>query len=173
MSFLIDISDVCNVTDAEKSFQGSLSLKPIEMGDRQIDLPQAVAVAGTVRNVGNGILVSGEIDVKLWLGCSRCLSKYDTDVAVRFKELFLFGDEQKETGRELLSVKGNMIDLGSVIEQLIASEIPFKPLCRSDCAGICAVCGRNKNKFPHDCQEGSIDIRMAKLKDYFKKSQEG
>lgn len=175
MPFIIDISDIREEIDAEKSFQGALKLKPIQMGERLIDILKAVEVAGVVRNVRDGIIVEGEVGVDLRLECSRCLESYDTHITGRLEELFTWRVDQDEGDEymELFPIVGNKIDLEPAIDQLIASDIPFKPLCRADCAGICSVCGRNKNIFPHDCQEGAVDIRMAKLKDYFKKNQEG
>jgi len=177
MPFIIDISDIRDEIDGEKSFQGALKLKPIKMGERLIKLPREVQVTGVARNVKNGIMVEGDIDTELRLECSRCLEEYEAHITGRLEEFFSWGRERdesaEETEAEIFPIIGNKLDLEAAINQLIASEIPFKALCRADCAGICPICGKNKNLFPHSCREGAVDIRMAKLKDYFKKSQEG
>jgi uncharacterized protein len=44
--------------------------------------------------------------------------------------------------------------------------MPNQPLCREDCAGLCAVCGESLNDAdPEAHRHGGADPRMAKLKD--------
>jgi uncharacterized protein len=45
----------------------------------------------------------------------------------------------------------------------LALELPDKILCRADCAGLCAVCGRNLNDEPHTHDEAELDPRWAAL----------
>jgi len=39
---------------------------------------------------------------------------------------------------------------------------PLAPLCRPDCKGLCAVCGRDLNLEPHT-HEGTTDERWSTL----------
>jgi uncharacterized protein len=41
--------------------------------------------------------------------------------------------------------------------------LPDQILCRSDCAGLCAVCGRDLNVEPHEHADGEPDPRWAAL----------
>jgi len=45
----------------------------------------------------------------------------------------------------------------------IALALPDKILCRSDCAGLCPMCGKNLNDEPHEHDEHEADPRWAAL----------
>ena len=47
--------------------------------------------------------------------------------------------------------------------ELVLLELPDAPLCRDDCAGICAVCGVDRNVEPCDCDDTVRDERWAVL----------
>lgn len=174
MSLFIDISDILEHPGAEKDLWAETDLKSAEIGERNIEFIQPIVIKGSLRNVSRGILAVGDFTTVVRLECSRCLDRYELRVNGELEELFVFRPEgEADEEKDVFPIRGNKIDLEPVLYQLVISEIPFKPVCRPDCGGICPTCGKNKNKFPHVCQEEVVDIRMSKLKDYFKKSKEG
>jgi uncharacterized protein len=46
----------------------------------------------------------------------------------------------------------------------VVLDLPFQPLCREDCQGLCAVCGANLNVDPEHSHEASLDPRWEKLR---------
>ena len=55
------------------------------------------------------------------------------------------------------------LDLSGWARDLIGLSLPDKILCRTDCAGLCPVCGKDLNKEPHDHGEAEPDSRWAPL----------
>jgi uncharacterized protein len=54
------------------------------------------------------------------------------------------------------------IEPGQMIRDVVGVQMPFSPLCRPDCRGLCEVCGGNRNlgECPgHD----EVDTRFAVL----------
>ena len=45
----------------------------------------------------------------------------------------------------------NTIELLPLIQTALLLELPYLPLCREDCAGICPDCGTNLNEGTCDC----------------------
>jgi uncharacterized protein len=43
-------------------------------------------------------------------------------------------------------------------------DLPFQPLCRDDCAGLCVECGANLNENPNHRHESDLDPRWAALR---------
>ena len=43
-------------------------------------------------------------------------------------------------------VKEGCVDVNEEVRQLILLEMPSKPVCSSDCLGICKICGRRNKK---------------------------
>ncbi len=57
---------------------------------------------------------------------------------------------------------GGVIDLEPLIREQFVLVIPFAPLCKDDCLGLCAQCGTDKNVAPCECGK-PIDPRFAAL----------
>jgi len=57
-----------------------------------------------------------------------------------------------------------MIDLQPFIYDQVVLAIPMQPLCRPECAGLCPVCGSNRNEVSCTCEVAEIDPRFALLK---------
>ena len=60
--------------------------------------------------------------------------------------------------------RDDQIDLGQLIHEQFQLALPMKPLCRSDCRGLCAVCGGNLNTAVCACAVAQNDPRFAVLK---------
>jgi uncharacterized protein len=57
----------------------------------------------------------------------------------------------------------HILDLTEAIRQYIITAMPMKPLCKEDCAGLCATCGKDLNKVKCSCTQEEIDPRWAEL----------
>jgi len=59
-----------------------------------------------------------------------------------------FGDDQlMAEGKDLdiTYLSSNYIDLSEILSEQLQLQIPFQPLCREDCKGICPQCGADQN----------------------------
>jgi uncharacterized protein len=130
-------------------------------------------VKGTVNLVrtDRGILVTGELHTEVELTCSRCLGRYVTPLTVQFEEEYI-PTIDVNSGLPLPAPEEptlftidehHIIDLDEAVRQYALLAMPMKPLCREDCAGICAECGQNLNEGPCGCPERNMDPRWAAL----------
>ena len=113
-----------------------------------------------LRVSGKAIHVQGRVDTVLDLQCCRCLENFpfpltsqiditlfpETDIDQQEEEIEL-GSEDLKTG--LFS--GDEVDLCGVIREQIVLGIPYKPLCRQECRGLCSQCGANLNEGECGC----------------------
>ena len=58
----------------------------------------------------------------------------------------------------------DQIDLNELMREQFYLALPMKPLCRDECKGLCAVCGKNLNRETCDCKREWDDPRMAALR---------
>ena len=115
-----------------------------------------------LEGVGDGVLASGVAVVQLRGECARCLTEIEAEATVDLQELFLFpGTDPDDV--EASRVEGELIDLEDVLRDAVVLELPFIPLCREDCAGLCQQCGANLNDDPGHDHAGSADPRWAGL----------
>ena len=108
------------------------------------------------------------------LPCSRCLESVRDQFAVTIRVVYLPPSSQaaaESTERldttdelDLYIHDGFMIDLQPFIYDQVMLAIPMQPLCGPDCAGLCQLCGGNKNEAPCTCQVEEINPRFALLK---------
>ena len=106
-----------------------------------------------------GLLVTVEAKAKREVICSRCLAGVLAEVDVRFEEEYVpLADA--ETGARIYLHEDDeafpidlefWLDLREGLRQYILMSEP-RPLCRDDCAGLCAHCGADLNAGPCECQ---------------------
>ena len=135
------------------------------------DVP--VLVEAEVESVVEGLLVSGTVRATAVVRCVRCLRDLDHEVEVEVRELFVLhpGDDEDE-GYAVLA--GDRLPLDTMARDALVLGFPAFPLCRPDCAGLCPVCGADRNTV--DCGHGgteTIDPRWAGLADLRLSTPEG
>ena len=130
-------------------------------------------VQGRVRlmRTDRGILVKGVLDTGVELACSRCLSLFQCPLTLNIEEeYFPTTDVVSGVSLPLPEEPGcftidehHVLDLTEAIRQCALLDIPMKPLCRKDCAGLCPNCGHNLNRGPCNCPPQGVDPRWSEL----------
>jgi uncharacterized protein len=132
-----------------------------------------VALEAEVRKDAEKVRLVGRVEGTMELACSRCVEPFEVPVSTSFDLLFLpagaqvSANEDRELGEEDTGVSfyhRDVLDLGEVIREQFYLALPMKPLCREDCAGLCPVCGINKNREACSCESTWVDPRMEPLR---------
>lgn len=106
-----------------------------------------------VENQGDRLLVAGNIETSVELECVRCLVSFPYNVQVSFRETFVEGEISSaseevalnEEGLDTFYFQGDSLDLSDLIRDHILLSLPWLPLCKQDCCGLCQSCGANLN----------------------------
>ena len=139
-----------------------LELEPFEFGgQRYIAVPERVPAELVVSRASTGTLLELRLRARLHGPCQRCLA----DAVV---ERSVWGREYQATNPasdELRSqyVDDDLVDLSTWARDAVALALPDRILCRDDCAGLCAICGKDLNVEPHEHEEVRVDPRWAAL----------
>jgi len=118
-----------------------------------------------VESVSEGVLVTGTVIGPTVGECARCLTEVSGRVQVGLTELFAYPDSTTEATTEedeVGHIVDDTIDLEQAIIDAVALDLPFAPVCRPDCPGLCPECGIPLAAEPghhHD----RIDPRWAEL----------
>jgi DUF177 domain-containing protein len=114
-----------------------------------------------LENVVEGLLVSGPLSGVMTLSCARCLKPFDWGFTLEVHELFVAG----ATGQDdEYPVEDGSIDLEPMIRDAVLLAMPFAPLCRADCLGLCERCGGDRNLGECSCP-AQVDPRWSPLLD--------
>ena len=115
-----------------------------------------------LESVIEGVLVTGSATAQLRGECVRCLTEVSDELVVDLQELYVHPESEaveEEAGR----LEGDLIDLEPLLRDAVVLDLPFQPLCREDCLGLCAECCANLNAHPEHGHDAPIDPRWEKL----------
>jgi len=145
---------------------------PEELGSDIVAVPAGSPVGLTVRleAVSEGVLVSGTVVATASGACVRCLDPVTLPVEGDFQELFVYADRaahHHEVGADadedqVRRLVDDLIDLEPVLRDTVVPALPFQPVCRADCPGLCSECGAALADDP-DHRHDRIDPRWASL----------
>jgi uncharacterized protein len=145
---------------------------PEDLGTDVIAIPAGSPIELELRleSVVEGVLVSGSAHSWATGACVRCLEPATTEVAVHFQELFAYPDRaahHHEVGvdsddDDVYELVDDLIDLETVLRDTVVPSLPFQPVCRADCPGLCSECGALLAQDP-DHHHDVTDARWAVL----------
>jgi uncharacterized protein len=110
------------------------------------------------------IWVEGEVRTALSAECVRCLDTFHLPVRIRLEELFSLTLGAYASDPVYVVAADGTIDLTLPLREHILLAQPIQPICRPDCKGLCSTCGKNLNEGPCECDDESIDPRLAALR---------
>ncbi len=152
---------------------------PVESLNREelVGLGQ-IACRGQIRAVSAGFLLEANLSYQQTLACVRCLEPIDEPVDARVELIIAVrasppavGElELSETDLYTLYVDEEQLDTRPMLLEQVQLNIPMRAICREDCAGLCRVCGLNRNHGSCDCDDGPTDPRWEALRQWSRKN---
>jgi uncharacterized protein len=119
------------------------------------------------------IQAQGRIKTAISIDCVRCLEPFELKINSRF-DIILFPREmvdQRSTALddedlEYIFYENDQIDVEKILVEQVNLFIPFKPVCKGECRGICPSCGSNLNRgaCPCDLAKNEIKFLFEKVK---------
>lgn len=109
-----------------------------------------------------GISVNFEVNFIADLCCVRCLETFTGEFNEHRHLDYIEGNdpfmkvekmELKPSDIDKIYYTGSFIDISIGIRETIILAIPVAPLCKTNCFGLCPVCGKNLNKRKCKCQK--------------------
>ena len=133
---------------------------------------------------GDTIFVQGAIKGAIAIACSRCVAPMAITFDERVRVTFVpaapaaaddgakpgaQGAADEDDGVELSADEldvfpydGEIVDLAPLVREQFVLAVPFAPLCKDDCAGLCPQCGVDRNLSTCACTRPA-DPRFAAL----------
>ena len=112
-----------------------------------------------------GVLVSGTARGRLAGECIRCLGDVEQELTVDLQDLYVYPDRSDDVDEEadVREIEDEMIDLEPALRDAVVLALPFKPLCRDDCPGLCSECGARLADDPEHHHGEAVDQRWTAL----------
>jgi uncharacterized protein len=125
-------------------------------------IPTKVRAQVTLFKSGREVVAHGMLTGGLETGCARCTAPTRPVLDASFHLSFVPVSEDSEAPpgaeREILEGEAEtvgyideQIELEPVLREQLILALPYAPLCREDCKGLCARCGQDLNEGPCSC----------------------
>jgi uncharacterized protein len=138
--------------------------------------PVRVALELWVRPERRYVRASGSYRADARAECDRCLKPVRESVGGEFDLLYRLpdvavtragrGDESELRGEDLSveDLEAPVLDTLDVAREQVELASPIQTLCSERCAGLCPMCGADRNRGPCGCSESEPDPRWEGLK---------
>jgi uncharacterized protein len=124
------------------------------------------------------VFLRGKLTGHLMVACGRCVDpvkiSLSEDLAVSFLPAARVPDDNDdeleitEDDVDVYPYEGESLDLTTLFRERLIMAVPYAPLCREDCKGLCTVCGADLNSGECGCDRHVGDPRLAALRDLAK-----
>jgi len=138
---------------------------PADLGIDVLGVPEGSPIELDLRleAVMEGVLVTGTARAHLVGECTRCLESLEEDLDVDLQELFAYDDKDIVEDEETSRLEDEYLDLEPLLRDAVVLALPFGPLCREDCPGLCPECGARLADDPEHDHGAPVDPRWAAL----------
>ena len=156
----LDVSGTAFPLGESRAFSFVVSSASLDLGECAEQFHEDIRVNGSVMNTGSSLRVVGTVDTCRSFVCDRCLAEGAREITLDFSE-----DYAKTPGEtdEVALYDGETIILDDLVRDTLLVAEPLRELCKSDCKGLCPVCGQNLNEGMCGCDTFVPDPRLAAL----------
>lgn len=144
----------------------------IETLNDEVKFLTPIKVFLDIKKTSRGFDLTGKVETKLMVNCSRCLNSFEYNVENDILAYYINKDFEKELNKtehlssleNIIYYENDSIDLTDRVIEAIILAVPEKPLCSKNCKGLCTICGENLNENPdHSCEQDEVDPRLKDL----------
>ena len=121
-----------------------------------------------------------EVQARVIMQCVRCLDDFESDLTGNFSLVVRklrkgeikpdYSDDESENDESKLIYidhEINHIDVSDFVRDAIILSIPFNPICKESCKGLCSICGNNLNESDCGCKKGKNNTQWKDLSKLF------
>ena len=140
-----------------------ITLSPFELGGQTyLPVPAEADAEFEAQRAVSGDVFRLAFASRLHGPCMRCLRDAVAEASIDAQEYNSIADDAPDDLRSEYVVDGELM-LSQWAHDAIATALPAQILCRSDCLGLCPVCGKDLRDEPHTHEETVSDSRWAAL----------
>ncbi|WP_048602535.1 YceD family protein [Rubeoparvulum massiliense] len=171
----IDLTQLRRLPEKKIELNETFDFTHIIEGYVQLERLSPVQFIGKVELLAGLFLLEGKLKGTMTLLCSRCLTEIEHPFSIPVR--ILFASRNNAPDAELPEDEIEWLDVDTLeprpfLEEEIKLAIPYTPLCKEACEGICPECGKNRNEGACGCNTEKIDPRWEKLTTLFAQKQD-
>ena len=159
---LLNLAKLLDRPGEALNFETQADLSELQFGGcRPADEP--VRFQGTIRNTAGVLILSGKLQSTLHCTCDRCLKPFVKELDQPVEAVLTTEIQDEQTADEwTFLLENDEADLDEILTTAFVLNMDSQLLCKEDCKGLCARCGKDLNDGPCSCKK-EIDPRLAVL----------
>lgn len=175
MAHRINLKRIIAEIGADLVAEGEIEMETLTVGDVSFRFREPVRYSVTFTNTGGGIVADGTAEALVSTECSRCLSEFEMTLSGAVEGFYVSPDrvESIPQEQEFELIEDDKVDIEPAVSAALAVDAPFAPLHAEDCAGICPLCGCDRNVEECDCAEEPAASPFDVLKGMFAEGEKG
>ena len=171
---------VSDITTEGLSLVGEATAEELGLTDADARLRGPLSVSLDLMQADDMVAVTGVLEGTVVRQCVRCLKEYDDPLAFSVRAAFAREGkdakagvrqpkaveprkgrpvqakadvqiEEENEGDDRYFYQGDHVELAPMLREHVILAAPMQPLCREDCEGLCARCGKDLNEGPCQC----------------------
>lgn len=154
-----------------RSYEVRVPVSEMDRLDESFDVTGPLTATVRLLRTADTVLARLRGRTQVRLECGRCLEPFDAELDIAIEEEFrpsidiVTGHPLQDQGDDeaLVIDDHHILDASEVVRQAVLLALPLTPICREDCAGLCPVCGANRNLETCACEVEPSDARWASL----------
>lgn len=155
----VNVAELLRRPGSTKDVEVACTAAELGITDPRVAGNAQVTATMHVESLSDGVVVAGVVSAPWHDTCRRCLADIDVTSRAEVRDLF----QIVVTDPDAFPVVGDQIDLADLVRETVHLELPLAPLCRDDCAGLCASCGADRNVEQCSCEGVAVDPRWSAL----------
>lgn len=159
-----------NLKRGKNAFGGEITAELLNWKAPLPPLMDNVRVKAVAEKKTKVIILNLQISFRLQLLCSRCLEKHAAAFNEQSTYFIRFGQEEilpekRLSDEDVVTIwtLDEELDLTPLARESILLALPMKPLCSSDCKGLCPICGANLNRESCEHTKEELIFKVTKL----------
>lgn len=150
-----------------RTYAAEASPSDLEITDSAL-MERVVGVASadlTVESTVDGLVARGWVEVVTTDDCRRCLRPVSEPIRVDIDEVYQTATPGRtEVTDGITLLESEALDLTPVVRDAVLLALAGPPLlCDPGCAGLCPVCGEDRNQIACSCDTEVKDLRWSAL----------
>ena len=156
---VVPVADLLRQPGARKEVHVEAEADGLSVIDTRVPDGAPIRMDLEVEALNDGLMVTGHVSAAWEAACRRCLGPVTGRIEADVQELH----KRAAKDDEAFAFEGDLLNLEPMLREVVMLELPLAPLCRPDCAGLCPVCGADRNQGDCGHHEVPLDPRWSAL----------
>lgn len=156
----VDVSELLRIPGSSMRVSRTSGAEGMGVALARVEQGSSLEIDLELEALVDGVHVTGTVSGDIAASCARCLKDVHLPLRAQVGEIAAYPGDEREDAYEIVD---EQLDVLEIVRDVVVGDLPFSPLCRPECAGLCPRCGADRNEDDCGHADGRVDIRWGPL----------